>query len=48
MGDSRPHLIHLLSSTFWGGREQYALDITRSFASRDLRQYTPTTSATLS
>ena len=34
MGDSRPHLIHLLSSTFWGGREQYALDITRSFASR--------------
>lgn len=27
-----PRLIHLISSTFWGGREQYALDICRSFA----------------
>lgn len=28
----RPRLIHLVSSTFWGGREQYALDICRAFA----------------
>lgn len=27
-----PRLIHLVSSTFWGGREQYAMDICRAFA----------------
>ena len=27
-----PRLIHILSSSFWGGREEYALDICRGFS----------------
>lgn len=32
MNNPTPRLIHILSSSFWGGREEYALDICRGFS----------------